>query len=85
MSTATENIAAIDSKIAALLADTSMVGDYRIGDKQVDKGTFLKQLIETRKMYVGMVQDEPYESIDSVAYDIDEFGIDNSEYIGDFE
>jgi len=76
-------IAKIDLKIAALLDDNSNVGDYKIGDKSVDKGSFLAQLSNMREKLLKQGQEEPYEDISSVAYDFDEFGVDGTEYIGD--
>lgn len=81
---ATDLIAKIDVRISAILDDATVVGDYRIGDKTVNKGTYLKHLTDMRKSLIEQSQAEtPYESIDAVAYEIDEFGIDDSEYIGD--
>lgn len=82
MSTATDIIAKIDTKIEALLDDTNNVGDYKIGDKSVSKGKYLQQLTEARAKYNAMAQDEPYEDISEIAFDIDEFGVDDSEYVG---
>ena len=83
MATPTELIAKIDLRISAILDDTSVVGDYKIGDKKVDVGTYLAQLNKMRESLMAQAQDEPYEDVREIAYDIDEFGIDNSEYIGD--
>ena len=77
-------ITKIDLKIEALLDDTSNVGNYKIGDKSVSKGSFLDSLIASREKLQTMSQGEtPYEDIREIATDIDEFGKDNSEYIGD--
>ena len=84
MATASELIAKIDLKIAALLDDSSNVGDYKIGDKRVDKGKFLDILMNSRAKLIEMDQDStPYEDIREIATDINEFGEDKSEYIGD--
>jgi len=83
MATPATLIAKIDIRIAAILDDSSMVGDYKIGDKTVDRGSYLKMLNEMRESLMAQAQDEPYESIDPIAYDVDEFGIDSSEYVGD--
>ena len=83
MATAASLIALIDTKLATLLTDDSNVGDYKIGDKAVDKGTFTKYLVDMRKSLIAQGQDEPYEDVREVAFDIDIYGIDNSEYIGD--
>lgn len=76
-------ITAIDIKIAALLADTGNVGNYKIGEKRVDSGTYLAQLTAAREKLLKQGQEEPFEDIRELALDIDEFGVDNSEYIGD--
>jgi len=83
MATPVSLIAKIDIRIAAILDDSSMIGDYKIGDKSVNRGTYLKSLTDMRASLMAQAQDEPYESIDEIAYDVDEFGIDVSEYIGD--
>lgn len=83
MATPAELIAKIDIRIAAILDDSSVVGDYKIGDKKVDVGGYLKYLNEMRESLMTQAQNEPYEDIREVAYNIDEFGVDKSEYIGD--
>lgn len=83
MATPTELIAKIDLKIATILDDTSVVGNYHIGDKRVDVGTYLKTLNDMRKSLMEQAQDEPFEDVRAIAFDINEFGIDDSEYIGD--
>ena len=80
----TDLITLIDAKISTLLEDTSNVGNYHIGDKRVDKGDYLEILMKSREQLIKMGQDEtPYEDIREIAIDIDQFGVDNSEYIGD--
>ena len=77
-------ITKIDAKIEALLDDSSNVGNYKIGDKRVDKGDYLNILMNSRKELQKMDQESaPYEDVREIALDIDKFGIDNSEYIGD--
>ena len=83
MATPLSLIAKIDIRIAAILDDANMVGDYKIGDKTVSRGSYLKTLNEMRESLMAQAQNEPYESIDPIAYDVDEFGIDESEYVGD--
>ena len=84
MATTYELIAKINLKIETLLDDTSNVGNYKIGDKSVSKGSFLDSLISAKEKLQAMGQAEtPYEDIREIATDINEFGEDNSEYIGD--
>ena len=83
MATPVELIAKIDIRIAALLDDSNMVGDYKIGDKAVSRGAYLKSLNEMRVSLMAQAQDEPYEDISEIASSMDEFGVDTSEYIGD--
>ena len=83
MATPAELIAKIDLKIAAILDDSGVVGDYKIGDKKVDVGSYLKILNDMRESLIAQGQDEPYEDISEIASSMDEFGIDTSEYIGD--
>jgi len=84
MATTSELIAKIDLKIATLLDDSSNVGNYKIGDKRVDKGSYLDSLMSARSKLQIMGQSETsYEDIRELATDINEFGEDESEYIGD--
>jgi hypothetical protein len=83
MATPAELIAKIDISIAAILDDPNMLGDYKIGDKAVSRGAYYKYLIESRKELMEQAQNEPYEDIREIAYDINEYGVDESEYIGD--
>jgi len=83
MATPAELIAKIDLKIATILDDSGVVGNYKIGDKKVDVGDYLEILNNMRKSLIAQGQDEPFEDVREIAFDIDEFGIDNSEYIGD--
>ena len=77
-------ITKIDIKIEALLDDTSNVGNYKIGDKSVSKGDYLDSLISSRGKLQAMSQSgTPYEDIREIATNINEFGEDDSEYIGD--
>ncbi len=82
MATPTELIAKIDLRISAILDDTSVVGNYKIGDKSVKVGTYLEQLNKMRESLMAQAQDEPFEDIREIAFDINEFGVDDSEYIG---
>lgn len=83
MATPTELIAKIDIRIAAILDDSNVVGDYKIGDKRVDVGEYLEILNNMRKSLMAQAQDEPFEDVREMALDINEFGIDDSEFIGD--
>lgn len=80
---ASDLITLIDAKITALLEDSGNVGDYHIGDKAVSSGQYLSYLTAAREKLVRMGTEEPYESIDKIAFAITEFGEDNSEYVGD--
>jgi len=84
MATTSELIAKINTKIETLLDDTSNVGNYKIGDKSVSKGSFLDSLIAAKSKLQEMENSgAPYEDIREIATDINEFGEDKSEYIGD--
>ncbi len=83
MSAVTTILAAIDTAIAACIADTDDIVSYKIGEKSVNKSEKLEWLLKAREQYQEYAEKEPYESIVHVALDFDEFGIDESEYVGD--
>ena len=83
MSAVTDILTKIDTKISAILDDPDSIASYRLGDKQVSRSQILERLTELRKTYQGLAEKEPYEDIRHVALDFDEFGVDESEYIGD--
>ena len=83
MSTVTDILAKIDTKIDAILDDPDSIASYRLGDKQVSRSEILNTLLEARKTYQELAVTEPYEDIRHLALDFDDFGIDESEYIGD--
>lgn len=76
-------IATIDALITDLLADFANITTYKIGSKTVEKSQALRELRELRAQYLAEAEDEPYEDIRHVAYDISDFGEDQSELIGD--
>jgi hypothetical protein len=69
-------IADIDAKIQALLDNPQV--DYQEGDVRVSASQKLVQLIEVRKHLV----ESPDSEIEQMTFDddIDEFGVDNSQY-----
>jgi hypothetical protein len=83
VSTPTAILTAIDTQIAAIVADPDDIVSYRIGDKQVSKSEKMEYLLKAREVYQKIVEKEPYEDIRHIALDFDEFGIDESELIGD--
>jgi len=83
MSAVTDILTKIDTKINAILDDPDSIASYRLGDKQVSRSQILERLTELRKTYQAIAEKEPYEDIRHVALDFDEFGVDESEYIGD--
>jgi tRNA uridine 5-carbamoylmethylation protein Kti12 len=73
----------IDALITDLLADFKNITSYKISTKSVEKHQALRELRKLRAQYLAESQDEPYEDIRHVAFDISDFGEDESEYIGD--
>jgi len=78
-------IAAIDAKVAAVIADPDAIASYRIGDKQVSRSEILEYLLKAREVYSKANVQTPAEDIRHFAFDFDEFGREESEYIGDSE
>lgn len=83
MSTVTDMLAAIDTAIAAIVADPEGIVSYKIGDKSVSRKDKLAGLLKAREVYQERAENEPYEDIKHIALDFDEFGVDESELIGD--
>lgn len=83
MSAVTDILTKIDTKISAILDDPDSIASYRLGDKQVSRSQILERLTVLREKYQALAEKEPYEDIRHVALDFDEFGVDESEYIGD--
>ena len=83
MSTVTEILATLDTKIAAIIANPDDIASYKFGQKSVNKSEILNTLLKARAQYQALAEVEPYEDIRKIAYDVDEFGDDISEYIGE--
>jgi len=83
MSTVTENLAKIDTKISTILDNPDDIASYKIGQKSVNRAEILAALLKAREIYQKLAEKEPYEDIRAFAYEIDDFGIDTSELIGD--
>jgi len=83
MSAVTDMLAAIDVKIAAIIASPDDIASYRLGQKSVNRSEILNTLLKARVQYQALAEVEPYEDIRHIAYDVDEFGVDISELIGD--
>lgn len=83
MSAVTDMLAAIDVKIAVIVADPDDIVSYKIGEKSVSRKDKLEGLLKAREAYQTLAEKEPYEDIRHVALDFDEFGVDESELIGD--
>ena len=76
-------LAAIDTLISTIVSSPDDIADYRIGEKTVSKSQILTLLVEAREEYLLSVESEPWESVQHIALDVDIFGKDLSEYIGD--
>jgi len=83
MSTVTDTLAAIDVKIAAIVASPDDIASYKLGQKSVNKSEILNTLLKARELYQSLAEVEPYEDIRHIAYGVDEFGVEISELIGD--
>ncbi len=83
MSTVTEILAKLDTKISAIIDNPDDIASYRLGQKSVNKSEILNTLLSAREKYQALAEAEPYEDIRKIAYDVDEFGVDISEFIGE--
>ena len=68
----------VDAKLDDLTK--SDVVDYRIGEEYVTKSEYAKFLMNLRKQYMSELESISAESIDGLAYELDEFGRDKSDY-----
>ena len=83
MASVSDIIARIDDKIYDLINDTGNITSYSIGGKSVNKTEALNALRALRETYQKLELETPYENIEHIALDLDRFGADESEYIGD--
>lgn len=83
MSAVTDMLAALDAKIATIIASPDDIASYKFGQKSVNKSEILNTLLKARAQYQAFAEVEPYEDIRHVALGVDEFGVDISEYIGE--
>ncbi len=83
MSTVTDILAKLDTKISAIIDSPDDIASYRLGQKSVNRSEILNTLLSAREKYQSLAEVEPYEDIRKIAYDVDEFGVDISEFIGE--
>ena len=83
MSTVTDLIAKIDAKISTILDDPDSIASYKIAGKSVSKSEIIRELRMLRADLQKEAIREPYEDVRHIAFDIDDFGNDISEYVGD--
>ncbi len=76
-------IAAIDTQIATLVASPSSIASYTIGQKSVSKSQVMDGLLKTREVYQKLLDAFPAEGFQRLAIDVDKFGQDQTEYLGD--
>lgn len=76
-------ISALDTQILAIINDPDGISDYKIGDKTVNRSKKLDYLLKTRETYQKFANSEPYENVQQIALEYDEFGQDTSEYHGE--
>jgi len=73
-------ISAIDTQLDIMVASPDTGVDYHIGSKKVLKSQKVSWLTKLRAVYVTLRALIPYEAIKQFNIEIDEFGIDLSEY-----
>ena len=83
MATVSAILAAIDVQINTLIASPDSIADYKIGEKTVNKSQILSTLLKAREIYQKAAVSEPFEEIQHIALDFNEFGVDISELVGD--
>ena len=83
MSTVTDILAKIDAKISIILDSPDDIASYKLGQKSVNKSQILEYLLKAKETYQALAEKEPYEDIRHIALDVNEFGEDISETIGD--
>lgn len=83
MATPAEIVARIDEKIYTIINDPDSIASYKMGDKSVNRSEILQRLTTLRETYQTLMEKTPYEDIRHIAFDLDDFGQEVSEIIGD--
>ena len=83
MASVTDIISRIDEKIYVIISDPDSIASYRMGDKSVSKSEILDQLRKLRESYQQLLVSTPAEDIRQIAFDIDDWGQEESEIVGD--
>lgn len=83
MATPAEIVARLDEKIYAIINDPDAIASYKMGDKSVNRSEILERLTALRETYQALMEKTPFEDIRHVAFDLDDFGQEVSEIIGD--
>lgn len=83
MATPAEIVSRIDEKVYTILADPDSIASYRLGNKSVSRSQVLDQLRQLRETYQAIAEKTPAEDIRQVAFDLDDWGVEESEVVGD--
>lgn len=83
MSTPAAIITRLDEKIYEIINDPNNIISYKMGGKTVSKSQAISELRALRETYTKIEAERPYEDIRKIAFDFDEFGADESEWVGD--
>uniref|UniRef100_A0A6M3L5A6 Uncharacterized protein n=1 Tax=viral metagenome TaxID=1070528 RepID=A0A6M3L5A6_9ZZZZ len=76
-------ISTIDAQLATLMAAPSSIVDYKIGQKSVSGSQKVESLLKMREVYQKLLDAFPAEGFQRLALDTDEYGEDQTEYLGD--
>jgi len=76
-------ITAIDAQIDVLVASPDRGIDFSLGPLSFSNSQKVKNLLDLRKHYQELLDAVPAEGFQRLALDTDEYGEDQTEYLGD--
>ena len=76
-------ITKINTELNAIVDDPNANVNYAIGDKRVDKAGKVEWLMKMLDKFTDLLKKIPAESVDSVEFEVNEFGKDVSDYVGE--
>ncbi len=76
-------ITSIDAQLAVLIAAPERMVDYSAGTKSFNNSQRFNGLMKMREYYQNLLNAIPAETYARLAFDTDETGVDQTDYLGD--
>jgi hypothetical protein len=76
-------LTAIDAQLDTLIASPDRAMDFSIGPLSFSLSQKVSGLVKLREHYQGLLNAIPSETYARIAVDIDDLGIDQTDYLGD--